>query len=63
MTAYCECETPVVDVDHDAGCRRCGLPVNFSPPCPGCGRRDPGEPGYACEHCGSPGTEPDPLAD
>lgn len=28
---YCRCERPLVDVDHDAGCRRCGLPVNFSP--------------------------------
>ena len=25
-----------MDVEHDAGCRRCGLPVNFSPkPIPG----------------------------
>lgn len=32
MTAgYCYCETPLMDVEHDAGCRRCGLPVNFSP--------------------------------
>jgi hypothetical protein len=28
---YCTCETPVMDVEHDAGCRRCGLPVDFSP--------------------------------
>lgn len=27
---YCRCETPVMDVEHDAGCRRCGLPVDFS---------------------------------
>ncbi|HZR80400.1 MAG TPA: hypothetical protein VFD92_04810 [Candidatus Binatia bacterium] len=26
---YCECETPLIDVDHDAGCRRCGCPVLF----------------------------------
>jgi hypothetical protein len=34
MTArlgYCDCETPVMDIDHDAGCRRCGLPVDFTP--------------------------------
>ena len=31
MTAYCTCETPVMDVEHDAGCRRCGLPVDFTP--------------------------------
>ena len=30
-TLYCECETPVMDVEHDAGCRRCGRPVDFSP--------------------------------
>jgi hypothetical protein len=30
-TPYCECETPVMDVEHDAGCRRCGRPVDFSP--------------------------------
>lgn len=29
---YCQCETPVMDIDHDAGCRRCGLPVDFTPP-------------------------------
>jgi len=41
MTAYCQCESPIMDVEHDAGCRRCGLPVDFSPRppevCPGCG--------------------------
>lgn len=31
MTIYCACETPVMDVEHDAGCRRCGRPVDFSP--------------------------------
>lgn len=31
MTIYCSCETPIIDWDHDAGCRRCGLPVDFSP--------------------------------
>lgn len=35
-TLYCECEQPVMDIDHDAGCRRCGRPVDFSPaPPPG----------------------------
>lgn len=29
--AYCTCETPIMDPQHDAGCRRCGLPVDFSP--------------------------------
>lgn len=28
---YCRCETPVFDPEHDAGCRRCGLPIDFSP--------------------------------
>jgi glutamine synthetase type III len=28
---YCECETPIFDAAHDAGCRRCGNPVNFTP--------------------------------
>jgi len=28
---YCTCESPIMDVEHDAGCRRCGLPVDFSP--------------------------------
>lgn len=28
---YCSCEAPIMDVEHDAGCRRCGLPVDFSP--------------------------------
>jgi len=31
MTLYCECEAPVMDVEHDAGCRRCGRPVDFAP--------------------------------
>lgn len=31
MSTYCTCETPLMDVEHDAGCRRCGLPVDFSP--------------------------------
>jgi hypothetical protein len=30
-TTYCGCESPIIDIDHDEGCRRCGLPVNFSP--------------------------------
>jgi len=29
-TLYCECDAPVMDVEHDAGCRRCGRPVNFN---------------------------------
>jgi len=29
-TTYCECDAPVMDVEHDAGCRRCGRPVNFN---------------------------------
>ena len=39
MILYCECEAPVIDVEHDAGCRRCGRPVDFSPRvvCPDCG--------------------------
>lgn len=28
---YCHCEAPVMDPEHDAGCRRCGLPVDFTP--------------------------------
>ena len=28
---YCECSAPVMDVEHDEGCRRCGRPVDFSP--------------------------------
>jgi len=31
MTTYCTCDSPVMDVEHDAGCRRCGRPVDFSP--------------------------------
>lgn len=31
MTLYCECSAPLIDVDHDAGCRRCGRPVDFTP--------------------------------
>jgi hypothetical protein len=30
-TIYCECETPVFDPDHDAGCRRCGEQIDFNP--------------------------------
>ncbi len=33
-TIYCLCEAPAIEVEHDAGCRRCGLPVNFAPPAP-----------------------------
>jgi hypothetical protein len=35
---YCECEFPVIDVEHDAGCRRCGAPVDFSPSEPDAGQ-------------------------
>ena len=31
MILYCECETPIMDVEHDAGCQRCGRPVDFTP--------------------------------
>lgn len=31
MTVYCKCDDPVMDVEHDAGCRRCGNPVDFGP--------------------------------
>lgn len=31
MTIYCECDAPIIDVEHDAGCRRCGRPVDFNP--------------------------------
>jgi hypothetical protein len=27
---HCRCESPIMDVEHDAGCRRCGDPVDFS---------------------------------
>ena len=27
---YCECEDPIIDVEHDAACRRCARPVLFS---------------------------------
>lgn len=43
MTVYCTCGSPLIDVEHDAGCRRCGLPVNFTPP--------------ACVVCDGPGCE------
>jgi hypothetical protein len=28
---FCTCEVPSFDCEHDAGCRRCGLPVDFTP--------------------------------
>jgi hypothetical protein len=28
-SGYCACDEPLIDVEHDAGCRRCGLPVDF----------------------------------
>lgn len=28
---YCSCEAPIFDAEHDAGCRRCGLPIDFTP--------------------------------
>lgn len=30
-TLYCVCGEPVMDVEYDAGCRRCGRPVDFTP--------------------------------
>ena len=36
-TLYCTCDSPLIDVEHDAGCRRCGLPVDFTAPAPRCG--------------------------
>lgn len=33
LFTYCGCDAPVMDPAHDAGCRRCGLPVDFSPRC------------------------------
>lgn len=30
-TVYCTCDAPVTDVEHDAGCRRCGLPIDWTP--------------------------------
>lgn len=33
---YCECETPIFDPEHDAGCRRCGLAIDFTPADPEC---------------------------
>lgn len=30
-TTYCTCESPIFDSDYDAGCRRCALPLNFTP--------------------------------
>lgn len=32
MIVYCSCETPVMNAEYDAGCRRCGNPVDFTPP-------------------------------
>ena len=64
MAAYCSCESSVMDPEHDAGCRRCGLPVDFSAPyvCPACagtfvtiGRLSgPAQPDdqAACDDCG-----------
>jgi hypothetical protein len=37
VRCYCECEFPVIDVEHDAACRRCGLPVDFTPAEPNVG--------------------------
>lgn len=30
-TLYCVCGSPVMDPEYDAGCRRCGRPVDFTP--------------------------------
>ncbi len=32
---YCECDKPAIVLDVDKGCRRCGLPIDFSTPVPG----------------------------
>ena len=50
---YCRCDAPVMDVEHDAGCRRCGLPVDFTPRL-----GDPvlGHAGYGVEHPNYPGV-------
>ena len=33
MLTYCTCESPYgFDPEHDAGCRRCGRPIDFTPP-------------------------------
>ena len=31
MTLYCVCGEPVMNPAVDAGCRRCGRPVDFTP--------------------------------
>jgi hypothetical protein len=33
-TIYCQCQDPLIDYEHDAGCRRCGQPVDFTPAAP-----------------------------
>src|SRR5689334_22964335 len=40
---YCKCERPIIDVEHDAACRRCGQLVNFDAPQPTI------KPGTRCE--------------
>lgn len=42
----CICEQPVMNIFHDAGCRRCGLPVDFSPSEPLTNAT------YTCSACG-----------
>jgi hypothetical protein len=31
---YCQCETPIFDDTRDAACRRCALPIDFTPAAP-----------------------------
>lgn len=60
-TTYCGCESPVFDPDHDAGCRRCGLPVDFTPTRPGALVDDgvPRELYYVCGQCGYTVSSPE----
>jgi hypothetical protein len=43
----CECAVPVLDVDVDAACRRCGRPVNYAPPVPHHGELRESDYGFA----------------
>lgn len=55
-TVYCACETSLLDPEHDAACRRCGMPVDFSTPiepCPVCGNYGPVS-GEVCTGCREP---------
>lgn len=52
--------------DEGAECEHAAAELGETPTCANCGRplTDDGrdEPGYPCDVCGSPGSEPDPLA-